>query len=161
MDNIQSKTGKFLIGVISDTHKLLRPEAVQALMGSDLIIHAGDIGNLQILEELKKIAPIAVVRGNNDKEDWAENLPVFDIIVVKNISIYLIHNIKEANLSFTNTGFKVVISGHSHKPYIEKKDGILFLNPGSAGPRRFKLPVTVGRMKIIGENVEAEIIELI
>lgn len=148
------------IGVISDTHNLLRSEATTALQGSDLIIHAGDIGSLQILENLKKIAPIVVVRGNNDKESWAEEIPIFEIIKLNDISIYVIHDIKDANINTLKEEVKIIISGHSHKPSINERDGIIYLNPGSAGPRRFKLPVTVAKIKILDTNIKAEIIEL-
>lgn len=149
-----------LIGVISDTHNLLRAEAVEAIKDADLIIHAGDVCNLQILEELNSIAPVVAVRGNNDKGEWAKKLPVYDIIKAQKIYIYVIHDIKEMDVKPTASEFKVVISGHSHKPSIEDKNGVIYLNPGSAGPRRFRLPVSVARLKIDGENVEAEIVEL-
>lgn len=148
------------IGVISDTHNLLRPQAINALGGVDLIIHAGDVCNPQILEELNSIAPTIAVRGNNDKGGWAEKLPVFETVKAQNVYIYVIHDIKELHIKSADEKFKVVISGHSHKPSAENKNGVLYLNPGSAGPRRFKLPVSVARLKIDGENVEAKIIEL-
>lgn len=148
-----------IIGVISDTHNLLRPEAVKMLSGSNLIIHAGDIGSEQILEELRKIAPLIVVRGNNDKENWARNLPVTEEVKIKTALIYIIHDIKEMNSN--PACFNVVISGHSHKPSVEDRKGILYLNPGSAGPRRFRLPVSAARLKISDNKIEAKIIKLL
>jgi putative phosphoesterase len=149
-----------IVGVISDTHNLLRPEALAALAGSDLIIHAGDVCSAQILEELKIIAPIVVVRGNNDTGAWAENIAEAETVKFGEISIFVIHDLKKMLINPAVSGFKVVISGHSHKPSIENRGGILYLNPGSAGRRRFKLPVSVARLKISEKGVKAEIIEL-
>lgn len=122
-----------LIGVISDTHNLLRPEAAEALTDVDLIIHAGDICTPQILEKLRKLAPVVAVRGNNDKGLWAEDIPVYEAIKVGAISIYVIHDIKEMDINPASAGFKIVISGHSHKPSVKDEKGVFFLNPGSAG----------------------------
>ena len=151
---------KHLIGVISDTHNLLRPEAVEALAGVDLLIHAGDICNAEILEDLRKIAPVTVVRGNNDKGLWTETIPVFKVLKVAEVSIFVIHNIKEMEINPSEAGINVVISGHSHKSYIEKRNDVLYLNPGSAGRKRFSLPVSLARLKIDGREIEAEIIQL-
>lgn len=149
-----------LIGVISDTHGLLRPEAVDALRGVDLILHAGDVGSPDVLATLKRIAPVVAVRGNNDKGEWANELPHWEVTKVGIVSIYMIHDVKEINLSPAAAGFQVVVSGHSHKPSIEKRKGVLYVNPGSAGPRRFSLPVTVARLKVSGDAVSAEVVQL-
>ena len=149
-----------VIGVISDTHGLLRTEAVRELQGVDLILHAGDVGSAEVLETLKDVAPVVAVRGNNDKGAWANQLPHREIAQVGVIYIYLIHDVKEIDLSPAAAGFDVVVSGHSHKPLIEKHKGVLYVNPGSAGPRRFSLPVTVARIKVSSESVSAEVVEL-
>jgi putative phosphoesterase len=148
------------IGVISDTHGLLRPEAVEALLGVDLILHAGDVGSPEVLETLKEIAPVVAVRGNNDKGHWAEDLPQWEVAEVGSISIYMIHDVKEIDLVPEAAGFQVVVSGHSHKPSVKKHKGVMYVNPGSAGPRRFSLPVTIARLKVSGEAVSAEVVEL-
>jgi uncharacterized protein len=150
-----------LIGVISDTHGLLRPEALTALQGSHHIIHAGDVGAAEILEKLATIAPVTAVRGNIDRDVWARGLPQTEVVEIAGISIYMLHDLARLDLKPEAAGFKVVISGHSHAPKQETRDGVLYLNPGSAGPRRFKLPVTVARL--IGEcgNVRAEIIPIL
>jgi putative phosphoesterase len=149
------------IGVISDTHGLLRPEAVEALLGVDLILHAGDVGSPEVLETLKEIAPVVAVRGNNDKGHWAEDLPQWEVAEVGSISIYMIHDVKEIDLVPEAAGFQVVVSGHSHKPSVKKHKGVMYVNPGSAGPRRFSLPVTIARLKVSGEAVSAEVVELL
>ena len=146
------------VGLISDTHGLLRPEATSFLRGSDYIIHAGDIGSPEILGELGRIAPITAVRGNNDKGDCP--VPDTAILKVGGISIYVLHNVAELDLEPLAAGFRVVISGHSHRPAVEERGGVLFVNPGSAGPRRFKLPVAVAELQIRGAAVEARVTEL-
>jgi uncharacterized protein len=148
------------IDLISDTHGLLRPEALAALRGSDLLIHAGDIGNPEVLSSLKKIAPLIAIKGNNDKGNWARHLPETKKITFGALKLYIIHNLKELSFDPAARGFRVVISGHSHKPMIETRDSVLFVNPGSAGPRRFKLPVCVGRLLVRGASVNAKIIDL-
>lgn len=148
------------VGVISDTHGLLRPEAVAALQGSDLILHAGDIGKPEILTDLNAIAPVVAVRGNNDRGKWAEAIPERETITIEAVGIHLLHIGQELNLTLKPINFQVVISGHSHKPRIAEHEGMLFVNPGSAGPRRFKLPISVARLQIHGRAVRAEIIEL-
>ncbi len=150
-----------LIGIISDTHGLVRPEAAEALKGVDLILHAGDVGGAEVLETLKGIAPVVAVRGNNDKGEWAAQLPAWEVTEVGSISIYMLHDVKEIDLSPAVAGFQVVVSGHSHKPSVEERKGVLYVNPGSAGPRRFSLPVTIARLKINGRTIGAEVIELI
>ena len=149
-----------MVGVISDTHGLLRPEALAALRGSDRIIHAGDIGDPAILKMLRDIAPVTAVRGNVDTEAWARKIPAADVLEAGKLSIYILHILQELDLKPEAAGFRAVISGHSHVPAQETKNGVLYFNPGSAGPRRFKLPVTVGRLLISGERVRGEIIEL-
>ena len=151
---------KSLIGVISDTHGLIRPEAVQALRGANLIIHAGDIGKAEVIEALKSIAPVVAIRGNNDKGRWARRFPETAVVEVGKIRIYIIHNVKELEIDPSAAGFCVVISGHSHRPLVLRRGGVLFLNPGSAGPRRFKLPVAVARLRVRGESVSFRIVEL-
>ncbi|OGR17259.1 MAG: YfcE family phosphodiesterase [Desulfobacterales bacterium GWB2_56_26] len=148
------------IGIIADTHGLMRPEALKALQGSELIIHAGDIGNPQIMEELRTIAPIVAVRGNIDKEQWAQALPERESIEWAGISLYVIHDIKELDLDPAAAGFAAVISGHSHRPSIRHRSGVLLINPGSAGPRRFTLPVSVALIEVQNGAIEARLIEL-
>lgn len=151
---------KSLIGVISDTHGLIRPEAVQALRGADLIIHAGDIGKPEVIETLKSIASVIAIRGNNDRGRWARRFPETAVVEVGKIRIYIIHNVKELEIDPSAAGFRVVISGHSHCPSMVERDGVLFLNPGSAGPRRFKLPVAVAQLRIKAATTKAQILEL-
>ena len=151
------------IGIISDTHGLLRPEAMAALQGSDLIIHAGDIGNQSVLDSLGSIAPVFAVRGNNDHGEWAEKVPDFRIVTAADVSLCVLHNVTELKDVANATGavtWAAVIAGHSHRPLIEKRDGVLFINPGSAGPRRFHLPVTIARLNIRGRQLETRIIEI-
>jgi hypothetical protein len=149
-----------IIGVISDTHGLLRPEAIAALQGADYMIHAGDVGKPDILDRLAEIAPLTVVRGNIDTEPWAKKLPLKEVFEHQGISIYVLHILEKLDLRPEAAGFQVVISGHSHVPKQETKRGVLYFNPGSAGPRRFKLPVTVGRLLLRDGQVRAEIVEL-
>jgi len=149
-----------LIGVISDTHGLLRPEALKALRGSQHIIHAGDVGASEILEELSAIAPLIAVRGNVDKEAWALKLPGTEVFEVGGVSIYILHDLAQLDLKPKAAGFAVVVSGHSHVPKQETRDGVLYFNPGSAGPRRFKLPVSVGRLILEDGKVRGELINL-
>ena len=149
-----------LIGVISDTHGLLRPEAINALGGADLIVHAGDVGNLGILDALRAIAPVFAIRGNVDGGEWARDLPKTEVVEVDAVKLYIIHDVNELDLSPETARFDAVISGHSHSPSVVKRNGVLFLNPGSAGPRRFKLPVTIARIQVRGESLEAQLVEL-
>jgi|SRR5579872_2480660 len=136
------------IGLISDTHGLLRPQAVQALQGSDLIVHAGDVGKPEVISALEALAPLAVVRGNIDKGPWAMSLPQTTVISAHDALIYVLHDLGELDLDPTAAGFQIVVSGHSHKPSRAERSGVLYLNPGSAGPRRFRLPVTVARLDL-------------
>ena len=149
-----------LIGVISDTHGLLRPEAVKALAGVELIIHAGDIGNPQVLEALAQIAPVHAVRGNTDRGDWAANLPHTRVVEVGGAHLYVLHELFCLDLDPAAAGIKAVIFGHSHEPHIKRQNGVLFLNPGSAGPRRFTLPVSLARITIDGKLMQTRFIEL-
>ena len=149
-----------LIGIISDTHGLVRPQALEALASADMILHAGDIGNQQVLDTLKEIAPVVAVRGNNDKGDWGQALPDWEVVEVGNVPIYMLHDVKEIDISPSGAGFHIVVSGHSHKPSVEEHRGVLYINPGSAGPRRFTLPVSLAHLQISGEKIHANIIEL-
>ncbi len=148
------------IGVISDTHGLLRPEALTMLMGVDSIVHAGDIGGPNILEKLQTVAPVTSVRGNNDKGPWAEVIPETLMLNVRGHTIHVLHDVSQIDLSPAAAGVAVVISGHSHKPEIIERDGVLFVNPGSAGPRRFRLPIAVAKLYVGDQSVRAEIIQL-
>ena len=150
-----------ILGVISDTHGLLRPEVLQAFKQVSLILHAGDIGNADVLDALQTLAPVVAVRGNNDRGEWAKRIPEFEMVRQAAISIYMLHDVKEMKLYPPAEKVHVVISGHSHRPRIDEREGVLFLNPGSAGPRRFKLPISVARLIIRGPSVHAELIELL
>jgi uncharacterized protein len=141
------------LGVISDTHGLLRPEAVEALRGSDMIVHAGDIGSPDVLRALEKIAPVIAVRGNNDHQPWAKDLPLSEAFEAGRAAIYVLHDVNELDLDPRAAGFSVVIAGHSHQPRSEEHDGVLFFNPGSAGPLRFRLPISLGHLVIDGSRV--------
>jgi uncharacterized protein len=148
------------IGVISDTHGLLRPEAIAALRGSSHIIHAGDIGDPKILDQLAAIAPVTAVLGNVDRDPWAKNIPATNVLEVGCVTIYVLHILEELDLNPEAARFAAVIYGHSHEPNQETKNGVLYFNPGSAGPRRFRFPVTVGKLHIRGSKIRAEILEL-
>ena len=149
-----------IIGVISDTHGLLRPEAIAALRGSDHIIHAGDIGDPAILGELAEIAPVTAVRGNVDRGAWAKKIPATEVIEAGGVSVYVLHILQQLDLKPEAAGFAVVVSGHSHIPKQETKNGVLYFNPGSAGPQRFRLPVSVGKLAVRAGRVAGEIVEL-
>jgi len=153
-------TQSHLVGVISDTHGLVRPEALRALRGAELILHAGDVGAPEVLTALRTIAPVFSVRGNVDREDWARNLPKTRTVEVGGYTIYLLHDLHNLDLDPAAAGFRAVISGHSHHPGTEQRNGVLYLNPGSAGPRRFRLPVSVALLKIGREFLEARLVEL-
>lgn len=148
------------IGLISDTHGLLRPQACDFLQGSHHIIHAGDIGSPAVLQELAVIAQVTAVRGNNDMEEWAEPLLGTEWLQFGEVNIYVLHDLSELDIKPKTTGISVVISGHSHKPSIEEREGVLYINPGSAGPRRFKLPIAVAELIIDGESVSPRIMYL-
>jgi putative phosphoesterase len=149
-----------IIGVISDTHGLLRPQAVTALRGSDLILHAGDVGTPEVLDALRAIAPTTAIRGNVDTAIWATALPATDVVAVDGLEIYMLHDRAALDLDPHAAGFAAVISGHTHRPGVAFRDGVLYLNPGSAGPRRFSLPVTVARLTITDGQLAHEIVEL-
>jgi putative phosphoesterase len=148
------------IGVISDTHGLLRTEALDALRGCDLIVHGGDIGNPEILRHLRDIAPTHAVRGNNDHGAWAESLPLTTIVEAGAHRLYVLHDLSELDIDPVTQGYAAVVSGHSHKPRAERRDGVLYLNPGSAGPRRFRLPIAVAKLYVRRDGLEHELIEL-
>lgn len=137
-----------IIGLISDTHGLMRPEALTALEGSDLIIHAGDVGKAGIIEQLRAVAPVVAVRGNIDKGAWASQLPLTSVAEGRSALIYVLHDIQQLDLDPAVAEFNVVVSGHSHKPSHTERSGVIYLNPGSAGPRRFQLPITVARLDL-------------
>lgn len=149
-----------IIGVISDTHGLLRPEAVAALRGSDRVIHAGDVGAPEVLAALAALAPVTAVRGNNDHGAWANAIAPTEVVEADGRLIYLLHDIQELDLDPLAAGFSVVVSGHSHRPAQETRDEVLWFNPGSAGPRRFRLPVTVGRLTLADGVVRGEILTI-
>jgi len=148
------------IGVISDTHGLLRPETLAALQGSDNIIHAGDVGDPAILDMLAEIAPVTAVRGNVDHGAWANTIPTTNVLEVAKVSIYVLHNLRDLDLKPEAAKFSAVVYGHSHVPEQEEKKGVLYFNPGSAGPRRFRLPVSVGRLLVINGKLRSEIVDL-
>jgi uncharacterized protein len=148
------------VGLISDTHGLLRPEAVAFLRGSDFIVHGGDIGHAGVLEELSALAPVTAVRGNNDKAAWAGAVPETEVLQVGAVRIYVVHDLGDVELDPEAAGFRVVVSGHSHRPSVTERAGVLYVNPGSAGPRRFKLPITVGELMIVEKSVTARVVEL-
>jgi uncharacterized protein len=149
------------IGLISDTHNLVRPEALQWLAGCDAILHAGDICAPQVLDALAQIAPVTAVRGNNDFGDWAMRLPVSTTVEIQRVKIHVVHDIADLHDDALAGGVRVVVAGHSHKPHIEERDGVLFVNPGSAGPRRFKLPISAGMLTIEGDRAEATLHTLV
>jgi hypothetical protein len=148
------------IGLISDTHGLLRPEAVSFLRGCDHIVHAGDIGDAGVLAELCALAPLTAVRGNNDQGPWADRLAQTELVQVGELFIYALHDIAQLDIEPRGAGVHVVVSGHSHQPLVQRRDGVLYVNPGSAGPRRFKLPISVGELMVDGSAVSARLIEL-
>jgi uncharacterized protein len=149
-----------LIGLISDTHGLLRPEALRALRGSELIIHAGDVGGLEILEALQALAPVVAVKGNVDRDDWGRTLPVTAVVEAGKTQIYVCHDVHELDLEPAAAGFHVVVSGHSHKFGRSERAGVLYINPGSAGPRRFHLPITVARLDLGHTPWKVEFVDL-
>ncbi len=148
------------IAVISDTHGLLRPEARQKLSGVDLIFHAGDIGSKAVLEELQAIAPLKAVRGNVDSEVWAQKIPYTLVIEAESVLLYMLHDLHMLAVNPAAAGFQAVIYGHSHKPSLEYRQDILYLNPGSIGPRRFKLPISMAMITVDGKDFKAELITL-
>jgi putative phosphoesterase len=150
-----------IIGLISDTHGLLRQEALTALKGSDLIIHAGDIGKGEIIDQLRALAPVVAVRGNVDKGAWADMLPMTAVAETRPAKIYVLHDIQQLDIDPAAAEFDIVVSGHSHKPSHTERSGVMYLNPGSAGPRRFKLPITVARLEVRRLPWRVEFIDLL
>jgi putative phosphoesterase len=148
------------IGVISDTHGLLRPQALEAMQGSDFIVHAGDIGNQDILDQLAAIAPVTAVRGNNDRGAWAAQIPDAARLDLGETGMYVIHDKASLDIDPVASGVRIVVTGHTHRPTAQWHGGILYLNPGSAGPRRFKLPVAVAELLVDGPSVTVRVIEL-
>lgn len=149
-----------VVGVISDTHGLVRPEALAALRGVDAIVHAGDVGDAAVLEALRALAPVTAVRGNNDHGGWARALPTAAVVEVGGACLYVLHDLHDLDLEPRAAGFAAVVAGHSHRPAIESRGGVLFVNPGSAGPRRFTLPVAVARLHVRGATVRGEVVTL-
>lgn len=157
----EQKTGKHhRIGVVSDTHGLVRPELLEALSGVEMIIHAGDVGGAQVLEVLRAQAPVVAVRGNMDRGAWARGLREAEVVEIDRSLLYVLHDADGIDLDPAAAGFRAVISGHTHRPSLCRSKGVLFLNPGSAGPRRFRLPVSAAVLHLVGESLEAELIEL-
>jgi len=148
------------IGLISDTHGLLRVEALDALRGSDVIIHAGDIGGADVLDRLSRIAPVTAVRGNNDKGPWAAALRETETLKIGEVFIYILHDVGHLDVDPSAAGFHAVVSGHSHRPGISERDGVLYVNPGSAGPRRFSLPVSIGHLVVSGTRIRPSLLTL-
>jgi putative phosphoesterase len=157
---VTSENKNHRIGIISDTHGLLRQEAVERLMGVDVIIHAGDIGNQEVLDELEQVAPVFAVRGNMDRGEWAETLPLTRLVDVGEIAIYVLHDLEKLDIIPEAAGVSLVVSGHTHQPRKERKGDVLFLNPGSAGPERFNKPVSLAMVEVIGQELRAEMILL-
>jgi putative phosphoesterase len=150
-----------IVGLISDTHGLLRPEALARLAGSDFIVHAGDIGDPAIIDALARLAPVTAVRGNVDRAAWAQSFPETEVLAVgEDVLLYVLHDIGALDLDPAAAGFRAVISGHSHKPGFSWKEGVLYVNPGSAGPRRFSLPISIGRLVVDGGTLSVDLLEL-
>lgn len=161
MNHSVARQDTTIVGLIADTHGLLRPEALKALSGVDLIVHAGDVGRRDILETLAQLAPVYAVRGNIDRGAWADTLPVNRRIDIGQLGLYVYHGHETPDIDFAKADHQIAVSGHSHKAKAETRDGVLYLNPGSAGPRRFKLPVTLMCLYIEGRDVRHELVELI
>jgi putative phosphoesterase len=162
METAQMNSSKALrVGLISDTHGLLRPEAKRFASDCDYLIHGGDIGSPDILEELAAFAPLTAVKGNNDGQAWAAHLPATEMIRIGGLFVYVIHDVAELDIEPQAAGVRVIVSGHSHKPSVKEREGVLYVNPGSCGPQRFKLPICVGELLVQGGDVRARTIELI
>jgi putative phosphoesterase len=149
------------IGLISDTHGLLRPEAIDFLRGCDRIVHAGDICDPSVLTALRALAPVVVVRGNNDRGDWADAIAVEETVRIDDVLLLAVHDVADLAAMPLPDGVSIVVHGHSHKPAVVERDGILYVNPGSAGPRRFKLPISIGELRIEGSRVESRLVTLV
>jgi putative phosphoesterase len=154
-------TDAIRVGLISDTHGRLRPQALQALAGVDEIIHAGDIGGPEVIEGLRAVAPVHAVRGNNDRGPWAAGLPETLTLRLGGVGIHVLHDLKELGAGSGSAGLQVIVAGHSHRPSVIRREGVLLVNPGSAGPRRFKLPVTIGYLTLVRGCAAAEIRDLL
>jgi putative phosphoesterase len=152
-----ARRGSLRVGLISDTHGLLRPKALDAVRGAVHLVHAGDIGTPEVLDALRALAPLTAVRGNNDRGAWARAVPETGVVQVGGVRLYVLHDLKALEIDPAAAGFRVVVSGHSHQPRVEERDGVLFVNPGSAGPRRFRLPVSVAVLEIRGSDARARI----
>jgi hypothetical protein len=155
-----SHSRSFSVGLISDTHGLLRPEALRALRGSRYIVHAGDIGDPAILEALARLAPVTAVRGNNDRGPWAATLPNTAVLEADRVRIFVLHDLRTLAVDPASEGFRAVVAGHSHKPAELRREGVLYVNPGSAGPRRFKLPISVGKLVVRPSGIDCRLIGL-
>lgn len=149
-----------VIGIIADTHGQIRPAALDALGGASHIVHAGDVGSTDVLDALARIAPLTAVRGNNDRGEWAESLPRSELLEIESVRLYVLHSLSELERDPVADGIDVVVAGHFHKPSIETREGVLYLNPGSAGPRRFNFPITLARISVGPEGIEPEIVHL-
>ncbi len=160
MGSRPAKKRKTIVGIIADTHGLIRPEAMWALAGVDLIVHAGDIGKPEVIDALRSVAKVVAIRGNNDRGAWARKFSKTAVVKVGAVKIFVIHNAEDIDIDPGPAGCRVAISGHSHAPSVRRRGGVLFLNPGSAGPRRFKLPVAVARLRVDGFSVSAKIVKL-
>ena len=156
----RTRTGEHVVGVISDTHGLVRPQALAALAGSEHIVHAGDVGAPAVLDALRAVAPVTAIRGNNDRDAWARQLPDTTAVEVDGTWLYVLHDVHELDLDPAAAGFAAVIAGHSHRPGIVARQGTLFVNPGSAGPRRFTLPIAVVRLYVRSGQVRGEVVTL-
>lgn len=148
------------IGIVSDSHSLVRSEVIEALGGCDHILHAGDIGSQAVIDELSRVSSVTAINGNIDKGELGARYPSEEVIEIDNIYIYMLHNIHDLDLDPVAAGFQVVVSGHSHKPSIENKEGVLYINPGSIGPRRFKLPIALAILVVENEELCAEVLEI-
>ena len=157
---LNSKKDECHVGVISDTHGLLRPEVISAFEGVSLIVHAGDVGRQSVLEVLGNIAPVVAVRGNTDREAWAFGLPLTEVVRAGEVSLYVLHDLSRLDLNPAVSGFNAVINGHTHEPAIENKNNVLFINPGSAGPKRFSLPVSIALLHIKNNSLKTELVTL-
>lgn len=150
----------YTVGVLSDTHGLVRAEVLRELESVDLILHAGDVGRIEVLRTLEKLAPLVAVRGNVDRGDWARSLPPYQTVQLDAVRLYLLHELSQLAIDPAQEGYSAVISGHSHRPSIRHEKNVMYLNPGGAGPRRFRLPITVAKIQIQGRCLSPEIIEL-
>lgn len=148
------------VGLVADTHGLLRPAARAFLVGCDYIVHGGDVGAAEILDELAALAPLIAVRGNNDTQPWAAHLPATELIRVGSIFVYVIHDLAQLDIDPEAAGVRVIVSGHSHRPKIEERGNVLYVNPGSCGPRRFRLPISIGEIVVSGDGAKARVVDL-